>query len=235
MLLITLDHETAFAQSRNVAVGMRRAGEAAMIVIGHDPAFAPISFRDAEGNAAGLAIDPLARILDAAGIAHRFEAAQPSHATAALDEGAIDALAAFAVTPGREAIYDFAPPWFDTGAAFFAPVPFDPVSAAGGTTIATPAAGPLVQIVPQLFPSLGVIAVESYEAAFAAVREGDAQAAALNIHAGAAHAQAHHWPLPGEPFLRVRLGLAVRKGSFPQLLRVLAGTVQRRRGSGVGA
>ena len=192
-----------------------------MMVVGHDPAFAPLSFRDAEGVAMGLAIDPLARALEAVGIAFRFEAVELSRSAIAFERGEIDALAAFAITPERERSYDFAPPWCDTGAAFFAPAPFDPGKASEGTTVATPAAGPLVQLVPHLFPGLRVLPVESYETAIAEVAAGRAQAAALNSHAGASHAGSRGWPLPREPFFTVRLGLAVPRGRFPQLMRQL--------------
>jgi len=131
--------------------------------------------------------------------------------------GQIDAIAAKAVTGARAGLFTFSPPLMRTAAALFGPAGSAPpaVSDVATARIATPGAGPLAAMIPDLAPRARVVPVRDYEAAFAAVLEGRADWAALNADAGADLANrvlAGRISAPGPRFGAFDLAVAVSPG-----------------------
>ncbi|GIL03029.1 MAG: hypothetical protein BroJett030_29280 [Alphaproteobacteria bacterium] len=179
--------------------------------IGYDPDFAPITFADGRGDADGTAIRRLAAACAAAGIDCRFVPVALAEQARRLADGSVDALAAIGATPARRRQLDLSRVYLTTGAAWFAPAPFDPSAASPAARIATPVDGPLAAVVSARWPHLHVVAVAGYAQALSAVAEGRAAAAALNIDVGTAMCAARFpgaFQVPDRPFLTIGLALA---------------------------
>lgn len=138
------------------------------------------------GKSEGLAID----ILDAAaarvGIVLQFVPAPIDQMEQALKEGRTDALF-LAVTPERRKSFDFSDPVLTTGGALYVRAPnATPESLAmlSGKIVITPQAGPLGAWIRQTAPAVKLAVAKDYEESLARVVGGEADAAALNYHAG---------------------------------------------------
>lgn len=202
----------------------------AEFTIAYDPDFAPITFRDSKGRAAGLCIDPIARALNESGIRHRFLPAELPRMSRILQSGQADAIAGLARTPERAATHDFSPPLLATCGAFFATSTF-----AGDGVVATPCAGPLAAYLRRHFEWLTIEGVADYRAALEMVLSGKADAAALNCHVGrrlCAKGYPGIFRLPESGFVDVDLALACEKGRNREILDVMTAWL-RSSGSGV--
>lgn len=193
--------------------------------IGYDPDFAPITFRDAEGGAAGTAIGLLRSACAAADVDCDFVPAPQAVQRNLLFEGAIDALAAMGATAARGSEFSLSDSYLETGAAWFSRRRFDPVNAPPGTTVATPASGPLVSMIADRWPHLCVVATADYDEALAHAATGPVSAAALNIDVGRWKCE-HGFPglfePPTEAFARIGLALAWLSDRHEPVLRRLS-------------
>ena len=190
----------------------------------YDPDFAPLTYRNEQGEAAGRIITRLSNALSHADIDCQFVPVAMSCHEAMIAEGGCDAIAALARTPERSRHFDFAPPFTTTGGSFFARRPFDAKHQPAGTVVATPAAGPLAALILSRFPQLDVAAVTDYETALNAVVDGKAAAAALNRDVGrliCEHRFTGCFDLPDRIEFPVSIGMALLKGRHPDMIAAL--------------
>jgi len=207
-----------------------------MLKLGYDPDFAPLSYRDAAGQARGEAIEILAAAARAACIGIVFVPVTIAEQVEALATGRVEALAAVADTPQRREAFELSVPFIETGASWFSSVPFDPDSAPAGTPVVSPAGGPLVALIGRRWPHLAMLDCEGYADALGAVAAGRAQAAALNSDAGWLRAETLHpgvFRRPASPFLRLGLAAAAPKGAAGPAFRDLCSAI-RARNAGAG-
>jgi ABC-type amino acid transport substrate-binding protein len=129
-------------------------------------------------------------------------------------------LAGIGVTRERSQKVSFISPVIRTGGALF--------SATGSRTtpgrIVTPAAGPLTGATQRAFPECTIIGVDDYAQALAAVVDGHADAAALNLHVGSVIAKRNHhgwFDIPTEPFHVINLAPAFAPDRHPDLRQAL--------------
>ena len=199
-----------------------------MPTIGYDPDFAPISFTAEDGEAEGRAINTLREAAERAGVECRFVPVELLKQDAFLEAGIVDVLAAMALTPERCERFNMSAPYLDTGAAWFALKSFDPELVPAGTSVVTPAAGPLNSVVSARWPHLNVLAATGYDDALKQVVEGGAMAATLNIDVGRFLCErdfSDQFMLPESPFFEVSLALACRKGRRGGQLDQLFGAI----------
>jgi len=185
--------------------------------IGHDPDLPPLNFVE-HGASRGLVIDIVEVLFRRIGHEAVFAPAPLARLEAALG-AEIDAIAFQGIVPERRARLDFAEPYFESGGAWFVRAGSRPP--ADGARVVTPAAGPLAGEVARKFPGLRLTTVASYRDALNAVREGAADAAALNQQVGTYLCRrdfADAFALPDRPFSPVPIAFAVAKGTHAALL-----------------
>ena len=155
------------------------------LVVGYEPDFAPLSFREGE-EARGIVIDVLAACFAPMGRSSKFVPVPLSEHDAAIVSGRIDAVAYKAITAEREGLYDFSDPITNSGAAWFivAGRSMEATGPAPGTRLATPTRGPLLARLRRDYPDVAMVDVGTYAEALGAVVRGDADCAALNFHVG---------------------------------------------------
>lgn len=203
-----------------------------MLTIGYDPEFAPISFAGDSGRADGRAVRQLRSACETARLQCRFVPVALPDQEAFLADGKIDLIAVLAVTPQRLARFELSQPFLGTGAAWFAPGsigagPFDPDIATAN--IATPANGPLVRVVAERWPHLGIIAARDYRDALQRVIDGEASAAALNFDAGKHRCEElfpGRFALPQRPFFDIPLAVACARGRRSGEIERLFGAIE---------
>ncbi len=145
----------------------------------------------------------------------------------ALDDGSADAIFPLAINPQRKATLDFSAPLLMSGGAIFARAG-EPVPGAlqdwTGKTVVTPGTGPLAGYIEREAPGVRLVRTATYEESLQALVSGAADAAALNVQAGARLAEQLH---PGKivradrMFLELPLAVAARKGAQAEFLQSL--------------
>ncbi|MFC1821780.1 substrate-binding periplasmic protein [Thermodesulfobacteriota bacterium] len=194
--------------------------------LAHMVPFPPFALRE-EGKSRGLAIDLLDRTLAEVNAGAIYIPVDQSRIEDLVDMGRADGIAFFAITPERQARYDFSDALIATGGALFLKKsnPSAPdLAAFAGKTISTPRKGPLFSYIQKEFPQITIRATEDYPEAMELVLTGDAAAAALNLHSGIAMANQFYtgqFSLPDSAFLEINLAVAVPKGKCEVLLRLV--------------
>jgi ABC-type amino acid transport substrate-binding protein len=125
--------------------------------------------------------------------------------------GRLDLIAALGITAERSEVVAFTHSLIETGGALFSRRD----ATESPTTIVTPRSGPLVGSVQRSFPDSELRLVGDYKEALDAVSDGEAGAAALNLHVGAEMADRMHpgqFRIPDRPFHVVRLAAAFEPG-----------------------
>jgi ABC-type amino acid transport substrate-binding protein len=185
--------------------------------IGHDPDLPPLNFVE-NGASRGLVIDIAAETFRRIGRDAAFVPVPHARLEAALD-GGIDGIAFQGIVPERQARFDFAAPYLVSGGAWF--VRAGSAEPAGSARVVTPAAGPLAGEIARRFPAMKREVVPSYRDALNAVRDGRAEAAALNLQVGAYLCRRDFpglFQVPRAPFAPVPIALAVKQGAHADLL-----------------
>ena len=146
------------------------------------------------------------------------------HMQSALEDGRAEAVFPTADTPARRITFDFSAPLLVTGGALYVRAPNvapDSLAELAGKTVVTPRTGPLAAIIEKTAPAVRLVVTADYEEALARLISGEADAAALNVHAGARIANRLH---PGKVvasqkmFLEAPLAVMVTKGRQAKLL-----------------
>ena len=134
------------------------------------------------------------------------------------------ALAYKGITPARLASIDFSEPIMISGGATFTRpglLPSADLRQFDGMRVVTTRHGPLWRHLQTEHPALQFLPAEHYQQALEMVLRGEADLAALNMHAGRAIAQ-RLFPgqlgLPQLPYMPLRTGFALRRGAHPELL-----------------
>lgn len=180
--------------------------------------FSPFAFTE-EGSARGLVIDLLVKILSRFSLETLFLPSRISEIETQLRSQKADAIACHGITPDRRMILDFSDPLVVTGAGFFIDSSMPEVSESGkgeGKRIVTPGTGPLVTYLKRSFPKAKLLLAEDYPESLRIVLDGEADAAALNIHVGKGLADRlfpGRFTVPQKMLFEVPLGVAVLKGS----------------------
>ncbi len=205
--------------------------------IAHSLSFPPYAELK-DGKSEGLAVDIL-RAAAAAGkvdlvlVALPFDQLQP-----ALADGRADAVFPTADTSERRQTSDFSAPLLATGGALYVRAPnLAPESLAGleGKTVVTPRTGPLVAVIEKTAPAVKLVVTTNYEESLQLLVNGEADAAALNVHVGSRLANRLH---PGKivvarkMFFEVPLAVMVRKGQQAAFLQDLNGGLATIRADG---
>ncbi len=183
----------------------------------HTP-FPPFAFTQ-EGKAEGMIIDLLSVVLSRSSLEAIFVPSTLFQVVTLIHSGEADAIACHGINPDRRKIFDFSDPLVLTGAGFFVESPrpnLSELAECEGKTIVTPRTGPLTEYLQRSLPNAKLLLVQDYPESLRAVLDGEADAAALNIHVGS-HLAGRLFPgrftLPHKIFLEVPLGVAVLKGS----------------------
>jgi len=166
-----------------------------------------------------MIIDILSQVLSRVGLKAIFVPSTLSQVVSLLHTGEADAIACHGINPDRQKIFEFSEPMVVTGAGFFVESPRPTLSELAeceGKTIVTPRTGPLTEYLQRSLPKTKFLLVQDYPESLRAVLNGEADAAALNIHVGS-HLAGRLFPgrftFPNKIFLEVPLGVAVLKGS----------------------
>ena len=191
--------------------------------IGLDVPYEPFGLMQ-DGQVSGMLVELVGMLLADLGLAHRFVPMPLADTEPALAEGRVDALAYKGITPARLASIDFSEPIMISGGATFTRpglLPSDNLRQFDGMRVVTTRHGPLWRHLQTEHPALQLLPAEHYQQALEMVLRGEADLAALNMHAGRAIAQ-RLFPgqlgLPQLPYMPLRTGFALRRGSHPELL-----------------
>jgi len=194
--------------------------------IAHAQDFPPLT-EVKDGKSEGLAVDILRAAAARAGVEVKFVAVPFEQTQLTLTDGRAEACFPLAITPDRRQSLDFTEPLLVTGGALYvrAPnVPPENLTALSGKIVVTPRTGPLAAFIGRTAPSVNLVVTKDYEDSLARLVRGDADAAALNYHAGARMA-ARLYPgqLTQSPklFLELPLAVAVTKGRGAELVAQL--------------
>jgi ABC-type amino acid transport substrate-binding protein len=184
-----------------------------------------------DGKATGLVIDIVHAAAERAGYNVEFVPVPLDQMEAALSDGHAQAVIPLAASPERRERLDFSNTLLMTGGALYVrqpqPTPAS-LQALAGRTVVTPRSGPLAAYIQKTAPEAKLILTLGYQASLARLVAGDADAAALNYHAGALLA-ARLYPgkltIPGTTFLELPMAAAVLKGQNSEFLGRLNGGV----------
>jgi polar amino acid transport system substrate-binding protein len=189
----------------------------------HFPPFVEVK----DGKPTGLAVDIVRAAAAKAGIDVEFLPVPFDQVHQTLKDGRADAIFPIAITPEREAQYDFSSPLLMTGGAIFVRAP-NPTpanfAALAGKTVVTPGTGPLVPYIQKNAPQLKLVITKNYEESLARIVNGEADAAALNFQVGASMANELHpgkVTMPTTMFEELPDTVAVTKGRHAELLKRL--------------
>jgi polar amino acid transport system substrate-binding protein len=189
----------------------------------HFPPFVEVK----DSKPTGLAVDIVRAAAAKAGIDVDFVPVPFDQVHGTLKDGRADAIFPIAITPEREAVYDFSAPLLMTGGAIFVRAP-NPTpanfAALAGKTVVTPGTGPLVPYIQKNAPDLKLVITKNYEESLDRIVSGEADAAALNFQVGAAMAN-QLYPgkvtMPTMMFAELPDTVAVTKGQHAELLKRL--------------
>ena len=201
----------------------RSRASSAVLRVGLDVPYEPFGVIQ-DGQVTGMLVELVGLLLNDLGIAHRFDAMPLADTEPALAEGRVDALAYKGITPARLASIDFSEPIMISGGATFTRpglLPSADLRQFDGMRVVTTRHGPLWRHLLTEHPALQLLPAEHYQQALEMVLRGEADLAALNMHAGRAIAQ-RLFPgqlgLPQLPYMPLRTGFALRRGAHPELL-----------------
>lgn len=201
----------------------RSRASSAVLRVGLDVPYEPFGVIQ-DGQVTGMLVELVGLLLNDLGIAHRFDAMPLADTEPALAEGRVDALAYKGITPARLASIDFSEPIMISGGATFTRpglLPSADLRQFDGMRVVTTRHGPLWRHLQTEHPALQLLPAEHYQQALEMVLRGEADLAALNMHAGRAIAQ-RLFPgqlgLPQLPYMPLRTGFALRRGAHPELL-----------------
>lgn len=175
------------------------------------------------GKSEGLAVDILHAAAARVEIVLQFVPAPIDQMEQALKEGRTDALF-LAITPDRHQSFDFSDPVLTTGGALYVAAPNatpESLIALSGKIVVTPQAGPLAALIRRTAPAVKLAVAKDYEESLARVVGGEADAAALNYHAGtiiAARLYRGQVTMPRRMFREGVLAVAVPKGQRADFL-----------------
>lgn len=205
--------------------------------IGFDVPFEPFGLLE-QGKPAGLLIDLVAALFDHAGVPYEFVSMTLAETENALLGGRVDALAYKGITPERLKTMIFSAPLLISGGAIFtragAPNTGQPV-ALDGKTVVTPRKGPLWTNIETKHPTIRLLDGDSYEGSFAALLDGRADAAALNLHAGIAIAKRLHpgrLELPTTPYAELPIAFAIATNGPRPLVEAIDAALPEIRANG---
>jgi polar amino acid transport system substrate-binding protein len=140
-----------------------------------------------DGKAVGLVVDIVRAAAERAGVDIEFVPVPLDHMETALSDGRAEAVIPVAASPERRERLDFSQMLLTTGGALFVrqpePTPGS-LQALAGKTVVTPRSGPLAAYIQKNAPDVKLVRIASYQASLARLVAGDADAAALNYHAG---------------------------------------------------
>jgi ABC-type amino acid transport substrate-binding protein len=207
--------------------------------VGHDPDFPPFGWQSGQ-ESRGWLIELVAAALTRARIKGVFVPTPLPRLEAALDSGAIDAIAFHGVVPERRIKLAFSSPLIASGGAWFLPetaawLDDEPPA---GAAVATPERGPLAGAIARRYPGVRVVNVQDYPAALNAALDGKADAAALNLHVGAYLVRrdyAGRFNLPKKPFLPLDLAFCCPAGERDDVLAAVDTALAALRKEGVTA
>jgi ABC-type amino acid transport substrate-binding protein len=201
----------------------RSLASSAVLRVGLDVPYEPFGVIQ-DGQVTGMLVELVGLLLHDLGLAHRFDAMPLADTEPALAEGRVDALAYKGITPARLASIDFSDPIMISGGATFTRpglLPSADLRQFDGMRVVTTRHGPLWRHLQTEHPALQLLPAEHYQQALEMVLRGEADLAALNMHAGRAIAQ-RLFPgqlgLPQLPYMPLRTGFALRRGAHPELL-----------------
>ncbi|MDP7067623.1 MAG: transporter substrate-binding domain-containing protein [Acidimicrobiales bacterium] len=147
--------------------------------VGYQEDFSPFAALGASGPE-GLAVNILSSAFEQLGVETVWMPLSLEQQIPALLQNSVDVLACLGVTEERKSQLVFGEPIILTGGALFRLVEGPDTD----DSIVTPAGGPLVVTARESFPNSSVIAVDGYPEALRLVSQGNADAAALNVHVG---------------------------------------------------
>ncbi|MSQ20509.1 MAG: transporter substrate-binding domain-containing protein [Betaproteobacteria bacterium] len=194
--------------------------------IGYDVPFEPFGVLK-NGKPSGMLIELTGHLLIRAGMAHEFLSMTLAETEGALFGGRVDALAFKGITAERLKTMIFSEPLIVSGAATFTltgTTPRADLGAYAGKTLVTPKKGPMWAHIERHHPSIALVDGDSYEGSFNALVGGQADAAALNLHAGIAIANRL---FPGQvtsattPYTPVTIAFAIAKNGPIELIAAI--------------
>ena len=200
--------------------------------IGYQADFAPFTWREG-GVARGNLVDLLRRALEQIGLRATFVPVRPGNLERALDCGRIDVYCGVGVTPERARNLRLSPALAMTGAAWFRLRPRGARRSRSGEpqSVVTPKDGPLAPMLRLRFPHRRVHTRSDYRSSLAWVLDGQAEAAALNWHAGW-HVAEREFPgqfvRAARPFLRLPVAAAYAGTVDEALVAALNGAIPGR-------
>jgi ABC-type amino acid transport substrate-binding protein len=191
--------------------------------IAHDRDFPPFAAAE-DGQSSGLAVDILRAAATRVGVEVEFLPVALEQGQETLEDGRADAYFPLAITPERRQSLDFSDALVVTGGALYGRAPSVPPESLAdltGKIVLTPRTGPLAAFIAKSAPAVILVVTMDYEESLARLVRGEADAAALNYHAGARIAARLY---PGNVvrsrtmFLELPLAVAVPKGKGEALL-----------------
>lgn len=184
------------------------------------PPFAEVK----DGKTVGLVVDIFRAAAERAGYQVEFFPVPIEQMEAALKDGRAVATIPTAITPERRQTMDFTDMLLMTGGSIYvragAPMP-DGLAALAGKVVVTPRTGPLAAFIQKNAPAIKLEVTEDYETSLERLVGGSADAAALNVQAGAMIANKLY---PGKVvaaermFLELPFSAAVLKGQNAEFL-----------------
>jgi ABC-type amino acid transport substrate-binding protein len=177
-----------------------------------------------DGKATGIVIDIFRAAAERAGYQVEFFPVPIEQMEATLKDGRAVATIPTAITPERRQTMDFTEMLLMTGGSIYVragEVAPDSLAALAGKVVVTPRTGPLAAFIGKTAPAAKLEVTEDYETSLERLVTGKADAAALNVQAGAMIANKLY---PGKVtvadkmFLELPFGAAVLKGQNGEFL-----------------
>ena len=158
------------------------------LVVAYDAGFGPISRRDANGEAGGMAAELFRRAADAAGLRYRLVGHDTfAGAVAALRAHQADVVLAAVRTPERLAYASFVGPYYSAPSALVSRLDggWPAVAALAGRVLAIDAEHYLIPVIRRESPAVQLLVVPSTADVLAAVAAGRADAGVTNVEVAA--------------------------------------------------
>lgn len=214
--------------------------EPAPVRIGFDTPCQPFAFV-ADGVPCGAMIEAAAAVWTELGVAPEWVPLEHEESEIALLEGTVDVLAFKDVVPARRSVFEYSSSLLRSGAALFVSPEATLASTGdigrfGGRAVATPRRGMLASLLRTRYPGVPLVLTGSQEEALAAVAEGKADAAALNMHAGTWWIRERFMGavlMPRRPFLELDLAMATSRRRTDGLMKRIEGALATLRARGV--
>jgi polar amino acid transport system substrate-binding protein len=205
--------------------------------IGFDVPFEPFGLLE-NGRPTGMLVELVRHLLERPHVPHEFVTMPLAETERALFSGAVDALAFKGVTNERLSTMVFSDVLIVSGGALFTRqdrASAETLADCNGRRVVTPKKGPLWANIEKSFPALTLIDGDGYEGTFAKLASGEADVAALNLHAGTAIAQRLHpgrFTLPTKPYTELPIAFAIAPSGPVELLRAINTSLAAARADG---